>query len=247
MITKIAIVGYGNVGKGVYESIKRNEDIELGGIISRNPQRVCDEGVSGVDVYLLDDVLEKRVNLDVDVAVLCGGSKKDLPIQGPAFARIHNTVDSFDTHSNIPTYFSEMDELACTNHKTAVVCVGWDPGTFSANRVLADAFIPGCVPKGFYGLEEKGGLSMGHSDAVRQIEGVLDARQYTHTIPQAMERVRKGENPKLLPEEMHWREVYVVAEESADKVRIENEIRHMPAYFKNHEVKVNFVSKDKLR
>ena len=244
---KIAIVGYGNVGKGVHESIARNSDIELAGIVSRDPERVVKEGMISTDIYSQTGVLEERVTLNADVAILCGGSKNDLPTQGPAFANMFNTVDSFDTHSKIPEYFRVMNGVATTNKNTAVICAGWDPGTFSVNRVLADAFIPGCVPKGFYGLAQQGGLSMGHSDAVRQINGVLDARQYTHAIPEAIDQVRRGENPDLPPEQMHWREVYVVAEDNADKSKIEQEIRNMPGYFENHQVQVHFVSKKELR
>ena len=246
-MTKVAIVGYGNIGKGVYNSITINPDMELVGIVSRDPKRVLKEGMNSISIYSQNDVLEEKVSLDADVAILCGGSKKDLPTQGPAFARIFNTVDSFDTHSNIPEYFEAMDNVARANKNTSVICAGWDPGTFSVNRVLAEAFIPGCIPKGFYGLEQKGGLSMGHSDAVRQIEGVLNARQYTHAIPEAMEKVKRGENPDLLPEQMHWREVYVVAKDGANTSKIEREIRDMPGYFKNHEVKVHFVSEGRLR
>ena len=245
-MTKVAIVGYGNVGRGVYESIKVNEDIELAGIVSRDPQRVLNEEIGSSRVFQQQEVLERKVSLDADVAILCGGSKNDLPIQGIAFARIYNTVDSFDTHANIPKHNKKMNIIAQDYHKTAIICAGWDPGTFSVNRVLADAFIPGCVPKGFYGLEENGGLSMGHSDAVRQIKGVVDARQYTHVIVEAMARVRNGENLNLLPEEMHWRDVKVVIEDGADKSRIEGEIKNMPNYYANHRVGVEFVSQKEL-
>jgi len=245
-MTRVAIVGYGNVGRGVYEAIMRNSDMELTGIVSRNPQRVINEGMTHTQVYQQENVLEGKVSLNADVAILCGGSKNDLPVQGPAFAVRYNTVDSFDTHPNIPRYFKEMDRVAQDNNHTAVVCAGWDPGTFSVNRVLADAFIPDCVPKGFYGLGERGGLSMGHSDAVRQIKGVVDARQYTHAIPEAMARVKAGTNPDLLPEEMHQRQVYVVAGVGANKRKIEREIRNMPVYFKDHRVFIHFVTKEKL-
>ncbi|MCK4730294.1 MAG: diaminopimelate dehydrogenase [Candidatus Aenigmarchaeota archaeon] len=245
-MAKVAIVGYGNVGKGVYEAILRNDDIELGGIISRNPARVEAELNDITPVYLQSDILEKKDILDADVAILCGGSKSDLPVQGPVFSEIYNTVDSFDTHANIPAYFKKMDETARSKEHSSVISGGWDPGTFSVNRVLADALIPGCIPKGFYGLKERGGLSMGHSDAVRRVEGVEDARQYTHALDDAMNRVKSGENPNLSPGEMHSREVYVVAKKGADREQIENEIISMPAYFDEYETKVKFVSQDDL-
>ncbi|MFH1521343.1 MAG: diaminopimelate dehydrogenase [archaeon] len=245
--TDILVVGYGNIGKGVVGAIERNPDTNLVGIISRDPFRVRNNFRSStIPIYSQQFILDVSGVALADVAILCGGSKKDLPVQGPAFARLYNTVDSFDTHSEIPKYVANMQEVAKKYGHTSIVCAGWDPGTFSVNRILADAFIPGCVPKGFYGLGPKGGLSMGHSDAVRSIEGVLDARQYTHAIPEAMARVRGGENPMLKPEEMHSREVYVVAKENADKKKIENKIRNMPAYFANHDVTINFISQEEL-
>lgn len=258
--TNILVVGYGNIGKGVIGAIKRNPDTNLVGIVSRDPSRVENDIGHATEVYNQHLMLgwQNLLSVKADVAILCGGSKKDLPIQGPAFARLYNTVDSFDTHEHIGPYidkktgeqhrgyFADMQEVAKSYSHTSVVCAGWDPGTFSVNRILADTFIPGCVPKGFYGLSSKGGLSMGHSDAVRKIDGVLDARQYTHAIPEAMTRVRSGENPQLKPEEMHSREVYVVVREDVNKKKIENEIRNMPTYFANHDVTVNFVSQKEL-
>jgi len=245
-MAKVAIVGYGNVGKGVYEATLRNGDIDLCGIISRNPARVEAELKDNIPIYLQSDILEGKDFLDADVAILCGGSKSDLPEQGPAFSEIYNTVDSFDTHANIPSYFKKMDEIARSKEHSSVIGAGWDPGTFSLNRVLADAFIPGCIPKGFYGMEKRGGLSMGHSDAVRRVENVEDARQYTHALNDAINRVRNGENPNLSPGEMHGREVYVVAEKGADRERIEKEVVTMPAYFEGYKTEVKFVSQDDL-
>ncbi|MFH1291272.1 MAG: diaminopimelate dehydrogenase [archaeon] len=245
-MTKIAIIGYGNIGRSVYKAIERNPDTTLVGIVSRNPSRVRNEVSNTTNIYSTQLVLKGYEVVPADVAILCGGSKKDLPVQGPAFAEFFNTVDSFDTHSNISQYFADMQEVAKNYRHTSIVCAGWDPGTFSVNRILADTFIPGCVPKGFYGLGPKGGLSMGHSDAVRSIKGVLDARQYTHAIPEAIARIRNGENSLLKPEEMHTREVYVVAKENANRRKIENEIRNMPTYFANHDVTINFVSQEEL-
>jgi len=261
-MVNVAIVGFGNVGIGVHKSLTRNPDMDLVGIVSRDPERVKDElGNLGPPIHSQQDILEKRVSLydqiTVDVAILCGGSRQDLPLQGHAFAEMFNTVDSFDTHSHISPwqdeqdqyrvgYFREMDNAARANNHTSVVCAGWDPGTFSVNRALLDTFLPDCVPKAFYGVGEKGGLSAGHSNAVRKIRGVIDARQYTHAIPEAMERVRKGENPDLLPEEMHWRDVKVVAGIGANKERIESEIRDMEGYYRDHRVEVEFVSQKEL-
>jgi len=246
MKTKIGIVGYGNVGKGVYSSILRNKelygDVSLSGIITRRPETVR-EMVPGVKVVGLDENgLEE--DLDIDVAILCGGSKTDLPKQGPMFASKYNTVDSFDNHEKIPEYFANMDRVAKKNHTVAVISAGWDPGTFSLQRVLADALLPGSNPSAFYGLSEKGGLSMGHSNAIRRIKGVKDARQYTHAIPEAVERAKQGE--KLTPGEMHWRDCKVVLEEGSDEEKIRREIVNMPGYFAPYHTKVEFVSQKDL-
>ncbi|MEA3329948.1 MAG: diaminopimelate dehydrogenase [Nanoarchaeota archaeon] len=247
-MTKVAIVGYGNVGRGVLNAIKVNPDMELAGIISRNPQRVLDEGVNNVDVYSQQDILEGKTSLDADVAILCGGSKKDLPIQGPAFARMYNTLDSFDTHSEIPTHFKKMDDVARANGNTAVICGGWDPGVFSRQRIEIDAILPGTVPEFFYGLTTQGGLSQGHSDAIRQIDGVVDARQYTHARTNAIERVRAGEHPELSRGDSVWRECVVVIEKNTPEEieRIEKEIKNMPAYFDEYKTTIEFVSQEFL-
>ncbi|MFH1182357.1 MAG: diaminopimelate dehydrogenase [Candidatus Woesearchaeota archaeon] len=241
METRIGIVGYGNIGRGVLKAVLRNQelygDISLAGIITRRPESVQNE-TPGIKVVGPDG------NLDIDVAILCGGSATDLPKQGPIWVSKHNTVDSFDTHAKIPEYFATMDRLAKESGHVAVISAGWDPGTFSLERVLADAFLPGANPTGFYGLSEKGGLSMGHSDAIRRVGGVQDARQYTHAIPEAVERAKKGE--KLKPGEMHWRECIVVAKEGADRDRIANEIRTMPNYFAPYRTTVQFVSQEEL-
>jgi len=257
-MTDIVIVGYGNIGRGVAKSIEVNDDVRQVGIVSRDPERVRRDLGLETTVYSQEDVLGGKFVPHADVAILCGGSKEDLPVQGPAFAEIYNTVDSFDTHAHIGPwvdketdeshigYFAEMDAVAGSNNHTALVCAGWDPGTFSAMRAFGSAFIPGCVPKAFYGLEEKGGRSMGHGDAIKQIPGVVDAVQYTHVIPEAMEEVLRGRNPDLVPEEMHWRECKVVVEDGADKARIEEKIRHMPDYYEKHRVTVDFVSQREL-
>ena len=249
-MTKIAIVGYGNVGKGVHKSIERNSDMELCGIITRNRDRVLKDLLGEkVKPDMIYDLLTGRWQgaLEADVAILCGGSKNDLPMQGPLFAGWFNTVDSFDTHSKIPHYFSKMDYEAKFAGHVAVLCAGWDPGTFSLERVLADAFIPGSNPQMFYGLTEKGGLSMGHSDAVRQLRdlGVVDARQYTHAQHEAIEAMRNGENPDLKPGDRVWREVYVVAE-VADRDAIRKAIVEMPSYFDEYKTTVEFVTPEEI-
>ena len=188
------MVGYGNIGRGVHKAIEENGklygDVAVAGIITRRPEQVMSE-VAGIQVVSFD----KADDLNPDVLILCGGSATDLPEQGPQFVKAFNTVDSFDTHAKLPDYFKKMDKTAKSNGNVAVIATGWDPGTFSLERVLADAFIPGVKPYGFYGLSEKGGLSMGHSDAIRRVTGVKDARQYTHAIPEAMNDVRSGKNP----------------------------------------------------
>ncbi len=259
--TSILIVGYGNVGRGVREAIKRNSDMGLAGIVTRSPQRVTDEIGKGVPVFSQSSIVDYETARPLaDVAILCGGSKNDLPIQGPQFAKIYNTVDSFDNHDHIspyvdeetgrqmPGYFADMNNAALVFDNTSVISAGWDPGTFSLNRVLMDAFLPGSIPKGFYGLKEEGGLSMGHSDAIRGVSGVADARQYTHAIPEAIKRVRNGENPNPSPGEMHWRECQVVLKKDTpeERERVTDEIKNMENYFKPYETTVDFVTQDEL-
>jgi len=259
--TNIVIVGYGNVGRGVNEAIKRNSDMGLIGVISRSPNRVEKELGGEAPVFYQNSILNHETTQPIaDVAILCGGSKNDLPKQGPLFAARYNTVDSFDNHPHIGPYidektqeqkrghFEKMNKAASFQGHTSIVSAGWDPGTFSVNRVLMDAFLPGSIPKGFYGLGEKGGLSMGHSDAIRKIDGVKDARQYTHAIPEAIQRVRNGENPNLSAGEMHTRECYVTLENDTPKERerVTIEIKAMKDYFASYDTTVNFVSQNEL-
>ncbi len=242
---RVMVVGYGNVGRGVIKSLKNSPDCQLVGIVSRSPERVKRE-VSDVPVLPVADVERWRKELRPDVAILCGGSKDDLPKQGPEFIRHINTVDSFDNHSRIPEYFHAMDDAAKSAGHVSVISTGWDPGIFSLERVLSGAFIPGARAYGFYGLGPKGGLSMGHSDALRTIPGVKDARQFTHAVPEAIERVRRGENPDFQPGDMHTRECFVVVEEGADKAAITETILAMPGYFAPYKTTVNFVSQEEL-
>lgn len=240
---KIAIVGYGNIGRGVRKAIENNPDMSLSFIHSRSPDRVIKEIGQEIPVYAADDmsVLNKA-----DVAILCGGSKDDLPKQGPAYAAHIHTIDSYDNHSQVTNYFNSMDPVAKKAGKVSLISIGWDPGTFSLERVLGNTFIPGAKTYGFYGLTERGGLSMGHSDALRRVEGVRDARQYTHAIPEAIEAVRSGKNPDLKPGDMHWRECFVCIEEGADKAAITDTIKTMPGYFEPYRTEVHFVSQEEL-
>ncbi|MBV6492120.1 MAG: Meso-diaminopimelate D-dehydrogenase [Turneriella sp.] len=239
----VAIVGYGNVGKGVLSALKQNADITASAIFSRSPERVKKEGLS-LPVYSIDAIEKLK---GIDVAILCGGSKDDLPAQGPQFAALINTVDSFDNHSKIPEYFAQMDSVAKKSSKVAVISAGWDPGTFSLERVMGTVVIPNAKMYGFYGLSPKGGLSMGHSDALRTINGVKDARQYTHAIGEAIEKIRNGENPTFTARDMHWRECFVVLEEGADKEKVTQEIVSMPGYFEPYRTVVNFVTEEELK
>ncbi|MBR7104894.1 MAG: diaminopimelate dehydrogenase [Lentisphaeria bacterium] len=243
---RVIIAGFGNVGRGVMASIANNPDMELAGIASRSPERVKKELGETVPVVALADVEKWSKTLSPDVVILCGGSKSDLPQQGPELCRYVNTVDSFDNHSRIPEYFKAMDEAAQKGGNVAVISTGWDPGIFSLERVLGNSFIPGARAYGFYGMGPAGGLSMGHSDALRTIKGVKDARQFTHAIPGAVEKVRKGENPALTAGDMHSREWFVVLEEGADPAEVTKAIVEMPGYFEPYDTTVNFISQEEL-
>ena len=242
---RVVISGFGNVGRGVLASLRNNPDMKLAGIISRSPERVKKE-VPDIEVLNVADTEKWLAEFKPDVVILCGGSKNDLPEWGPRMAELVNTVDSFDNHSQVPEYFAKMNEAATKSGHVSVISTGWDPGIFSLERVLAGAFIPGARAYGFYGLGEKGGLSMGHSDALRTIKGVKDARQYTHAIPESIEKIRNGENPVFTPGDMHTRECFVVAEEGADREEIVKNICEMPGYFAPYKTSVNFVSQQEL-
>jgi len=235
----IALVGYGNVGRGVEEALKLNADTELVAVLTRRPEQVRKE-LKDVPVVHID---EKPEDIQVDVAILCGGSKEDIPVQGPKFAERFNTVDSFDTHAEIPSYFQKMDSIAKERGHVHVISAGWDPGIFSLMRVLSDAFLPQSKQYTFWGR----GVSQGHSDAARKVEGVLDARAYTIPIEQAVQRVRTGETPEFVKREMHKRMVYVVGEEGADIERIRKDIASMPYYYDEYDTEVLFISKEDMR
>ena len=247
--TRIAIVGYGNVGKGVHRAIQTNSDMEVSGILTRDTKRTRNQLVDKAKVFSANSMyLIKALASKTDVAILCGGSKKDLPQQGPLYAVHFNTVDSFDTHDNIPKYFEMMNGVASYHDNVSVISTGWDPGTFSINRILAESFLPGAHAKGFYGLEEKGGLSMGHSDALRKVEGVKDARQYTHAIHKSIDRIRNGENPALENGEMHTRECYVVLDHDTpgERKRVKEVVVNMEGYYKPYKTTVDFKTQKQL-
>ncbi len=236
---KIAIYGYGNLGKGVELAVRQNEDMELFGVFTRrSPESL--KTLTGIKAYSANDI--EKYKDDIDVLIICGGSATDLPEMTPALAKNFNVIDSFDTHADIPVHFAKVDKVAKENGTTAAISVGWDPGMFSLNRLYANSIIPDGKDYTFWGK----GVSQGHSDAIRRIEGVLDARQYTCPVEEAMAKVRNGENPELTTREKHTRLCYVVAKEGADLARIENEIKTMPKYFADYDTTVNFISQDEL-
>ena len=242
---RIAIVGYGNVGRGVYRAIARNPDMEFAGIISRDPARVGAEfsQAGQIATTIMSNKSEDNFyRLHADVAVLCTGSSKDLPRQGPFFAKHFNTVDSFDTHAKIPKYFADMKRAALNYKHIAIICAGWDPGTFSLERVLADAFIPESKKFTFWGP----GVSQGHSDAIRRVEGVADAIQYTMPIKDSLNLVREGKNPDLTTGQKHWRDCYVALKEGADPEKVREEIESMPNYFLDYVVRVTFETPEQI-
>ncbi len=236
---KIAIYGYGNLGKGVECAVNAAHDAELFGIFTRRaPETV--KTLSGAKVYQADDILKYKN--DIDVVIICGGSATDLPKMTPSLAENFNVVDSFDTHAKIPEHFASVDTAAKLSSHTALISSGWDPGMFSINRLYASAILPNGKDYTFWGK----GVSQGHSDAIRRIEGVKDARQYTVPIESALDAVRSGNNPELTTREKHLRECFVVAEDGADKNRIEKEIKTMPNYFADYDTIVHFISEEEL-
>ena len=240
MTMKIAILGYGNLGKGVECAINQNPDMELFGVFSRrNPASV--KTLTGAKTFHIDNLLDYKN--DIDVLIICGGSATDLPVQTPEFAKNFNVVDSFDTHAKIPEHFENVDASATEGGKVALISAGWDPGMFSLNRLYASCVLPEGKDYTFWGK----GVSQGHSDAIRRIEGVKDARQYTIPVESALEQVRAGSEPELTTREKHIRECFVVAEEGADLAKIENEIKTMPNYFADYDTFVNFISEEELK
>ncbi|HHV29324.1 diaminopimelate dehydrogenase [Acetivibrio mesophilus] len=238
---KIGIVGYGNLGKSAELGIIQNKDMELVGIFTRRNPDSIKALTEGVNVYSIDSA--KNMTDKIDVMLLCGGSMSDLPVQGPEFAEMFNLVDGFDTHNKVQEYFESVDVKAKQSKKVAIIACGWDPGMFSLSRLFGEVILPEGRTYTFWGK----GVSQGHSDAIRRVKGVLDARQYTIPVESAIELVRKGGNPELTTREKHIRECFVVAEEGADKERIEREIKTMPDYFADYNTIVHFITEEELK
>lgn len=241
MSIRIGIFGYGNLGRGVEAAIRQNQDMELCAVFTRRDPSSLKLKTAGVPVVSSKEVSAWADRLDV--MILCGGSATDLPEQTPALAKYFNVIDSFDTHAKIPEHFENVDRAAMSSGKVAIISVGWDPGMFSLNRLYASALLPDGKDYTFWGK----GVSQGHSDAIRRVEGVVDARQYTIPVESALQAVRSGENPELTTREKHLRECFVVAEEGADKARIEKEIKEMPNYFADYDTTVHFISAEELK
>ncbi len=241
MTTRIGIMGYGNLGRGVECAVKHNSDLELTAIFTRRDPGAFKPLTEGVKVLPVDGM--EKYKDEIDVLILCGGSATDLPKQTPVAAKYFNVIDSFDTHAKIPTHFAEVDKAASESGHIALISVGWDPGLFSMMRLIGNAVLTNGRDYTFWGK----GVSQGHSDAIRRIEGVLDAKQYTVPVPEAVKKVRDGEDPTFTARQMHTRECYVVAEEGADKARIENEIKTMPNYFSDYDTTVHFITMEELK
>ena len=241
MSIRIGIMGYGNLGKGIECAIAQNDDTTLAAVFTRRDLSTVKIQTEGVPVYHADEAVEHKD--EIDVMILCGGSATDLPKQTPEFVKYFNVVDSFDTHAKIPEHFDNVDVAAKASGKVGIISVGWDPGMFSLNRLYGNAILVDGKDYTFWGK----GVSQGHSDAIRRVDGVLDAKQYTVPVPEALEAVRNGENPELTTREKHTRVCYVVAEEGADLARIENEIKTMPNYFADYDTTVHFISAEELK
>ncbi len=236
---KLAIYGYGNIGRGVEAAVRQNPDMTLTGVYTRrDPASVKTK--TGVPVYAAADILKHKD--EIDVLMICGGSATDLPVLTPMLAKDFNVVDSFDTHARIPEHFANVDAAAKAGGHTALISGGWDPGMFSLNRLYANAILPQGSDYTFWGR----GVSQGHSDAIRRIPGVADARQYTVPVPQALEAVRSGKCPQLTTRQKHTRECYVVAKEGADKAAIEQAIKTMPNYFDEYDTTVTFITAEEM-
>lgn len=237
---RIAIAGHGNLGRGVEVAIGKNPDLQLVGIYTRRPPEQLRPLAAGTPVFGMA-ALAGHVDR-IDVLILCGGSKEDLPRQGPELAALFNTVDSFDTHARIPDYFAAVDAPARANRKTALVSAGWDPGLFSINRLMSEALLPDGVTYTFWG----DGLSQGHSDAIRRVPGVAGGVQYTRPVQAAIDQVRRAERPALTTREKHRRECFVVLQDGADAAAVRQAIVTMPDYFADYDTTVNFISADEL-
>lgn len=236
---KVAICGYGNLGKGIEKEITKSKDMELVVIFTRRDPKSLNTA-SSIPVVSITDA--EKWKEKIDVVIMCGGSATDLPVQVPEMAKLFNTVDSFDTHAKIPEYFKKVDEAAVSSKNTSVISGGWDPGMFSVMRLYANAILPEGSTYTFWGK----GVSQGHSDAIRRISGVKNAKQYTIPIKEAMDKVRNGENPEFTTAEKHLRECFVVAEDGADKKAIEEQIKNMPNYFADYITTVHFITEEQL-
>ena len=241
MSIRIGILGYGNLGRGVECAIKQNPDMELAAVFTRRAPESVRIQTQGVPVCRIEDAVQMQDKFDV--MILCGGSATDLPVQTHEFVQYFNVIDSFDTHAKIPEHFTAVDEAAKKSGKVGIISCGWDPGMFSLNRLYANAVLPQGKDYTFWGK----GVSQGHSDAIRRIEGVADARQYTIPVDEALASVRAGENPELTTRQKHTRECFVVAQEGADKARIEEEIKTMPNYFDEYDTTVHFISEEEMK
>ena len=236
---KIGILGYGNLGRGVELAVRNTNDMEVFGVFSR--REPASVKTCGASVYSIDEILNFKGKFDV--LVLCGGSATDLPTQTPEFAKNFCVVDSFDTHAKIPEHFANVDKAAKSGGNVGIIAIGWDPGLFSLNRLVGESVLESGESYTFWGK----GVSQGHSDAIRRIKGVVDARQYTVPIESALASVRAGENPNLSTREKHLRECFVVAKKDADKAKIENEIKTMPNYFADYDTTVHFIDLETLK
>ena len=241
MSIRIGILGYGNLGRGVECAIKHNQDTELVAVFTRRDPETVKILTETAKVYSVNDA--EKLKDEIDVLIICGGSATDLPVQTPEYVKYFNVVDSFDTHKRIPEHFANVDKAATETGHVGIISVGWDPGMFSLNRMYANAILTNGNDYTFWGK----GVSQGHSDAVRRIKGVKDAKQYTIPVEAALESVRNGENPELTTRQKHTRECFVVAEEGADLARIENEIKTMPNYFDEYDTTVHFITEEELK
>lgn len=241
MSIKIGIMGYGNLGRGIESAIIQNSDMELVAVFTRRDPASLKISTPQATVAHIEDAINWKDK--IDVMILCGGSATDLPTQTPHFAKYFNVIDSFDTHAKIPEHFANVDKQAKDGKNIAIISVGWDPGMFSLNRLLGNAILPDGNDYTFWGK----GVSQGHSDAIRRIDGVKDAKQYTVPVESALEAVRNGENPTLTTRQKHTRVCYVVIKEGADKERIEREIKTMPNYFADYDTTVYFISEEELK
>ena len=241
MSIRVGIFGYGNLGRGVECALRQNSDMELKAVFTRRNPETVKILTENVPVYHVD--MAEKMKDEIDVMILCGGSATDLPVQTPALAKIFNVIDSFDNHANIPVHFENTDHAAKEAGNIAIISVGWDPGLFSLNRLYGNAILPDGKDYTFWGK----GVSQGHSDAIRRVEGVANGKQYTVPVESALESVRKGENPELTVREKHTRECFVVAKDGADKNQIENAIKTMPNYFADYDTTVHFITEEELQ